>query len=64
MSWDKCKMKHNDPKSMGHNKAIQREQFTDLRAYLKKQKKSKIKILLLHLKEFGGENNKKTKSQI
>lgn len=34
-------MKHNDPKSMGHNKAIQREQFTDLQVYLKKQKNLK-----------------------
>ena len=41
MSWEKWKMRHNDPKLMGHSKGIQREQFTDLWAYLKKQENLK-----------------------
>ena len=40
-----------------------KEQFTDLQAYLKKQEKSKIKILPLHLKELGRKRTRKLKAK-
>ena len=40
---------------MGHYKAVLREKFIAIQAYLKKQEKSQINNLTLHLKQLGKE---------
>ena len=53
---DKRKLKHNDPKSMGHSKNnSKREVCRKIQAYLRKEEKSQINNLTLYLKELEKE---------
>ena len=47
--------KHNNTKPMGHCKSSARGRFIALQAYLKKQEKSQINNLTLHLKQIEKE---------
>ena len=44
------KLKHNNPKPVGHCNSSPRGKFIATQAYLKKQEKSQINNLTLHLK--------------
>ena len=45
------KQKCNDSKAMGHKKAVVRDNYIATEAYLKKQEKSLINNLYLHLRK-------------
>ena len=55
------KMKTQQPKPMGHFKTVLRGRFIALQAYLKKQEKSQINNLTLHLKQLEKEEMKNPK---
>ena len=46
---------------MGHSKAVLRRKFIAIQAHLKKQEKSQINILTLHLKQLEKEEQRKHK---
>ena len=46
---------------MGHSKAVLRGKFIEIQAYLRKQEKSQINNLTLHLKELEKEEQTKHK---
>ena len=48
-------MKNNQAKPVGHCKAVLRGRFIAIQAYLKKQEKSQIKKLTIHLKQLEKE---------
>ena len=50
MHRNEWKWKHNNPKPVGHYKSSARGKFIAIQAYLKKQEKSQINNLTLHLK--------------
>ena len=52
------KWKHNNPKPVGHCKSVLRGNFIAIQAYLKKQEKSQINNLTLHLKQLEKEEMK------
>ena len=56
MHRNKWKWKHNNPKPMGHCKSSAKRKVQTIQAYLKKQEKSQINDLTLHLKQL--ENDK------
>ena len=45
---------------MGLSKAVRKERFIPIQAYLKKQEKHQINILTLHLKQLEKEQKKRT----
>ena len=51
----------NNPKPVGHCKSSARGKFITIQAYLKKQEKSQINYLTLHLKQLEKEEMKNTK---
>ena len=53
------KWKHNNPKPVGHCKSSAKGKFIAIQAYLKKQEKSQIDNLTLHLKQLEKEEMKK-----
>ena len=55
------KMKHNNPKPMGHCKTVLRGKFIAIQADLKKQEKSQINNLTLHLNQLQKEEMKNPK---
>ena len=55
MHRNEWKGKHNNPKPVGHYKAVLRGKFIALQAYIKKQEKSQINNLTLHLKQLEKE---------
>ena len=52
------KMKTHKPKPVGHCKTVLRGNFMAIQAYLKKQEKSQINNLTLHLKQLEREEIK------
>ena len=52
------KMKTRQPKTYGTLKAVLRGGFIAIQAYLKKQEKSQVNKLTLHLKQLGKEEMK------
>ena len=56
------KMKTQQPKPMDTVKAVLRGRFIAIQAYLKKQEKSQINNLTLHLKQLQKEEMKNPKS--
>ena len=52
------KWKHNNPKPTGHCKSSARGRFIAIQAYLKKQEKSQINNLILHIKQLEKEEMK------
>ena len=55
MHINEWKWKHNNQKPVGPYKAVLRGKFIALQAYLKKQEKSQINNLTLHLKQLEKE---------
>ena len=53
--------KHNDPKPMACSRAVLRGKFIAIQSYLKKQEKSQINNLTLHLKQLEKEDQKNPK---
>ena len=58
MHRNKWKWKHNNPKPMGYCKSSAKWRFIAIQAYLKKQEKSQINNLTLHLKQLEKEEMK------
>ena len=58
MHKNEWKWKHNNPKPVGHCKSSVRGKFRAIQAYLKKQEKSQINNLILHLKQVEKEEMK------
>ena len=52
---DKCQQRCNDPKLRGCSKTVVRGKITAVQAYLRKQEKSQINNLTLHLKQLKKE---------
>ena len=50
--------KHNDPKPMGHTKVVLWGKFIVIQAYIRKQEKSQVNNLSLHLKQLEKEQTK------
>ena len=61
-TFKQMKMRTHQSKICGTGKAIIREKFIPLRAYLKKQEKAPINNLTLHLKELGKEQQKQSQN--
>ena len=55
MHRNEWKWKHNNPKSVGHCKSSAKGRFIAIQAYLKRQEKSQINNLTLHLKQLEKE---------
>ena len=55
MHRNEWKWKHNNPKPVGHYKSSAKRKFIAIQAYLKKQEKSQINNLTLHLKQLENE---------
>ena len=51
MQWNEWKWKHNNPKPVEHCKSSAKEKVHSKQAYLKKQEKSQINNIALHLKQ-------------
>ena len=58
---DKGKWKHNNPKSMGLSKSNSRREVITIQAHLRKQEKSQINKLTLHLNVLDEEEQTKPK---
>ena len=58
MHRNEWKWKHNNPKPVGHCKCTAKGQVIAIQAYLKKQEKSQINNLTLHLKQLEKEEMK------
>ena len=58
MHRNEWKWKHNNPNPVGHCKTVLRGKFIAIQAYLKKQEKSQINNLTLHLKQLEKEEIK------
>ena len=58
---DKRQWKHDDPKPVGCSKSRSKREFVAIQVYLKKQEKSQINNLNLHLKEVEKEEQTKSK---
>ena len=58
MHRNEWKWKHNNPKPVGHCKSGPKGKFIAIQAYLKKQEKSQINNLTLHLKQLEKEEMK------
>ena len=58
MHRNKWKWKHNNPEPVGHYKTVLRGKFITIQAYLKKQEKSQINNLTLHIKQLEKEEMK------
>ena len=58
------KMKHNNPKPMGTVTAVLRGKFIAIQEYLKKEEKSQINNLTLHLKQLEKEEMKNPRTEI
>ena len=58
MHRNEWKWKHNNPKPMGHCKSSAKGKVIAIQAYLKKQEKSQINNLTLHLKQLEKEEMK------
>ena len=61
MHRNQWKLKHNNPKPVGHCKSSAKGKFIAIQAYLKKQEKSQINNLTLHLRQLEKEEMKHTK---
>ena len=53
--WDKWKLKHKNPNLYDAAKAVLRGKFIAIQSYLRKQEKSQINNLNLHLKQLEKE---------
>ena len=53
--WNKWKWGHSNPKSVWHWESNPKRDIHSIKAYLKKQEKSQISNLTLHLKELEKE---------
>ena len=58
---DKWQWRYNNPKPMEHSQAVLRGKFIAIQAYLRKQEKSQINNLSLHLKQLEKEEHTKSK---
>ena len=58
---DKWQWRYNNPKPMEHSQAVLRGKFIAIQAYLRKQEKSQINNLSLHLKQLEKEEQTKLK---